>query len=69
MMCISLKFHEQNRIYWGSPSIHYPARGQAPEIYASLVKTFISIDLFQLYFESYCLELLRLKNTMNTFLV
>ena len=37
-MCISLKFHEQNRIYWGSPSIHYPARGQAPEIYASLVK-------------------------------
>ena len=37
-MCISLCFHEQNSIYWGAPSIHYPARGQAPEIYASLVK-------------------------------
>jgi transcriptional regulator with XRE-family HTH domain len=40
MMCISLKFHEPNSINWGSPSIHYPARGQAPEIYASLVKYF-----------------------------
>ena len=47
MMCISLKFHEQNSIYWGSPSIHYPARGQAPEIYASLVKN-IQADWRQL---------------------
>jgi hypothetical protein len=38
MMCISLSIHKQNSIYWGAPSIHYPARGQAPEIYASLVK-------------------------------
>ena len=37
-MDISLSFHGQNSIYWGSPSIHYPARGQAPEIYATLVK-------------------------------
>ena len=37
-MRVSLKFHVMNSIYWGAPSIHYPARGQAPEIYASLVK-------------------------------
>ncbi|MFT6917956.1 MAG: EAL domain-containing protein (putative c-di-GMP-specific phosphodiesterase class I) [Cognaticolwellia sp.] len=37
-MCISLSIHKQSSIYWGAASIHYPARGPASVIYASLVK-------------------------------
>ncbi|RLV57656.1 hypothetical protein D5018_21415 [Parashewanella curva] len=33
-----MKFHIQDNIDWEPPSLHYPARGQAPEIFAPLVK-------------------------------
>nr|WP_276315833.1 transposase [Parashewanella hymeniacidonis] len=42
-----MKLHIQDNIDWEPPSLHYTARGQAPEIFAPLVKAWLDKSALQ----------------------